>query len=99
MSSQLVSDIKQAIREALSARHVPRYVFEVQDIPYTYAAFKAVSDTRVNGKKVEIAVKQIVSGRIIQVSGTVGNPEALEEYTQFVDVEKVDRERNPRARL
>lgn len=60
---------------------------------------KAASDIRVNGKKVEIAVKQIVSGRIIQVSGTVGNPEALEEYTQFVDVEKVDRERNPRARL
>jgi acetoacetyl-CoA synthetase len=35
MSSQLVSDIKRAIREALSARHVPKYVFEVQDIPYT----------------------------------------------------------------
>jgi len=35
MSSQLVSDIKRAIREALSARHVPKYVFEVQDTPYT----------------------------------------------------------------
>jgi acetoacetyl-CoA synthetase len=36
LSSQLVSEVKGAIRDALSARHVPKYVFEVQDIPYTY---------------------------------------------------------------
>jgi hypothetical protein len=53
-----------------------------------------------NGKKVEIAVKQIVCGNVgIQVSGTVGNPESLEEYRQFVDVERVHNERNRAAKL
>lgn len=54
----------------------------------------------VNGKKVEIAVKQIICGIVgVQVSGTVGNPESLEEYHQFVEVEKVHSERNRGARL
>lgn len=54
----------------------------------------------VNGKKVEIAVKQIVSGNTgVQVSGTVGNPESLEEYKQFVEVERVHSERSRLARL
>jgi len=79
---------------------VPKYVFEVQDIPYTYCAWIRETDISVNGKKVEIAVKQIVSGNVgVQVSGTVGNPESLEEYRQFVEVEKVHSERNRSARL
>ena len=45
-------------------------------------------------------MKQIVSGNVgVQVSGTVGNPESLEEYRQFVEVEKVDGERSTMARL
>jgi hypothetical protein len=53
-----------------------------------------------NGKKVEIAVKQIVSGNVkMQVSGTVGNPESLEEYRQFVEVEKVHKERYRGAKI
>ena len=35
LTSELTKQIKLAIREALSARHVPKYVFQVQDIPYT----------------------------------------------------------------
>jgi acetoacetyl-CoA synthetase len=35
LTPQLTAQIKGAIKEALSARHVPKYVFEVQDIPYT----------------------------------------------------------------
>ena len=58
-----------------------------------------LAEMRVNGKKVEIAVKQIVSGRIVQVSGTVGNPESLQEYKQFVEVEKVEREKILKAKL
>jgi hypothetical protein len=57
-------------------------------------------DSRLNGKKVEIAVKQIVSGNVkMQVSGTVGNPESLEEYRQFVEVEKVHKERYRGAKI
>jgi acetoacetyl-CoA synthetase len=40
-------------------------------------------------KKVELPVKQIVSGRIIKASGTLANPESLEFYYQFAKVEDV----------
>jgi acetoacetyl-CoA synthetase len=40
-------------------------------------------------KKVELPVKQIVSGRIIKPSGTLANPESLKFYEQFAKVEEV----------
>jgi len=52
----LVNRIRAAIRAALSPRHVPAHIFEVDEIPYT-----------VNGKKIEIAVKQIVGPLSSQV--------------------------------
>ena len=32
-TQKLVTDVKNAIRKGLSARHVPKYVFETPDIP------------------------------------------------------------------
>ncbi len=61
--------IRDAIREGLSPRHVPKFVFEVAEIPYT-----------VNGKKVEIAVKKVTSGGDVRLSSTVRNPGCLREY-------------------
>ncbi|KAI0062826.1 acetoacetate-CoA ligase [Artomyces pyxidatus] len=69
--------IREAIRGALSARHVPAYIFQVETIPYT-----------VNGKKIEIAVKQIVSGSKVKPSGTVANPESLDLYYKYQEIEK-----------
>ncbi|KAI9449439.1 hypothetical protein BJY52DRAFT_249132 [Lactarius psammicola] len=59
--------IRTAIMSALSSRHVPAYIFEVKELPYT-----------VNDKKVEIAVKKVVSGMRVVPSATVANPESLE---------------------
>ncbi|PWY88319.1 acetoacetyl-CoA synthase [Aspergillus heteromorphus CBS 117.55] len=77
-SPDLVQRVRTAIRKALSARHVPRFVFETPAIPVT-----------VNGKKVELPVKQIVSGKRIKPSGTLLNPESLEFYYQFAEVENL----------
>ncbi|CAI4214376.1 unnamed protein product [Parascedosporium putredinis] len=66
----LAADIKQAIRKDLSPRHVPAYVFETPEIP-----------TTVNMKKVELPVKQIVSGQKITPSGTLANPGAWPSIT------------------
>jgi len=57
------------IREKLSPRHVPAVVLPVSDIPHT-----------VNGKKVEIAVKRIISGQAYTPSGTLANPECLKQF-------------------
>ncbi|CAG8493099.1 1411_t:CDS:2 [Diversispora eburnea] len=66
----LVARVKKRIREQLSPRHVPAVILPIEDIPYT-----------VNGKKVEIAVKHIISGNTFAPStGTLANPESLELY-------------------
>ncbi|KAJ5692516.1 acetoacetyl-CoA synthase [Penicillium macrosclerotiorum] len=78
LESQLVTRVKDAIRKALSARHVPKYIFETPAIPVT-----------VNMKKVELPVKQIISGKKIKASGTLLNPESLNFYYKFAEVEKL----------
>ncbi|KAF7793995.1 hypothetical protein EIP86_005121 [Pleurotus ostreatoroseus] len=78
LTDSLVSRIRETIRESLSARHVPAYIFQVEDIPYT-----------INGKKIEIAVKQIVSGSMLKPSGTVANPESLQLYYKYRHLEQL----------
>ena len=43
----------------------------------------------VNNKKIEIAVKQIVSGSNLKPSGTVANPESLQLYYKFRHLERL----------
>ncbi|KAK5123043.1 hypothetical protein LTR16_003892 [Cryomyces antarcticus] len=81
----LVADVKEAIGRELSKRHVPKWVFETPAIP-----------TTVNLKKVELPVKQIVSGKVIKPSGTLLNPESLDYYYQFAKVEELDQ---PKSKL
>ncbi|KAF5013805.1 hypothetical protein FDECE_223 [Fusarium decemcellulare] len=69
--------LQDAIRVGLSPRHVPKYVFQVPDIPHT-----------VNGKKIEILVKKIISGEKPKISPTVANPECLDFYKQFISIEE-----------
>ncbi|KAK7055263.1 AMP-binding domain-containing protein [Favolaschia claudopus] len=75
LEDSLVAEIKTTIRNALSPRHVPAFVLEVADIPYT-----------VNGKRIEQAVKQIVSKSGMKPSGTVANPDSLKLYYKFQDL-------------
>ncbi|KAF4473036.1 acetoacetate- ligase [Fusarium albosuccineum] len=78
--------LRSAIRSGLSARHVPRFVLPVKEIPMT-----------VNGKKVETLVKEtICTGEFPKrVSSTVVNPRCLEDFRQYYYIE----ETAPRARL
>jgi acetoacetyl-CoA synthetase len=43
----------------------------------------------INGKKVELPVKQIVSGNRVKPSGTLANPQSLEYYYQFAEDENL----------
>lgn len=71
--------LRDAIRSKLSPRHVPKYVFQTQKIPYT-----------VNGKKMEVLVKKIVSGKDAKISPTIANPESIEDFRKFVRIEDVN---------
>jgi acetoacetyl-CoA synthetase len=64
--------IKAEIGKRLSLRHVPGIVVEGGGVPITG-----------NGKKVEIAVKQIVSGKAGKVGKSVVNQEVLDWYHEW----------------
>ncbi|KAG0637848.1 hypothetical protein HOY80DRAFT_224926 [Tuber brumale] len=72
LTPQLVGTVKSTIRRELSARHVPAIINATPEIPVT-----------TNGKKVEVAVKQIVSGINVGVSASVANVESLEWFRRW----------------
>uniref|UniRef100_A0A8C9YL50 Acetoacetyl-CoA synthetase n=1 Tax=Sander lucioperca TaxID=283035 RepID=A0A8C9YL50_SANLU len=73
---ELVSKIKGAIRKALSARHVPALLLQTRDIPYT-----------ISGKKVEVAVKQVIAGREVAQRGAFSNPDSLDLYKNIPELQ------------
>ncbi|EXJ92021.1 acetoacetate-CoA ligase [Capronia epimyces CBS 606.96] len=75
---ELAKQIKDVVRQKRSARHVPKYIFQTPAIP-----------TTVNLKKAEIPVKQIISGASIQNSGAIANPQSLQFYYQFAEMENM----------
>ncbi|RSL87766.1 hypothetical protein CEP52_015422 [Fusarium oligoseptatum] len=72
--------IKHKIHENLSKRHVPKYVFYVDDIPYSNV-----------GKKLEIIVKKIINGQKAE-STVVANPDSLLIYYKYFDIETASKE-------
>jgi acetoacetyl-CoA synthetase len=68
-SDELVNRIKISIREQLSPRHVPAVLLPITDIPYT-----------ISGKKVEIAVRNIIEGEEVKNVGALSNPNCLDLY-------------------
>ncbi|KAI9149337.1 Acetoacetyl-CoA synthetase [Paramyrothecium foliicola] len=81
----LVKQVKDTIARELTKRHVPKYIFEVPEIPVT-----------VNLKKVELPVKHIISGKNIKPSGTLLNPQSLQFFYQFQKIEDLV---EPQAKL
>ena len=66
LTEHLASTIRQTIRKNASPRHVPAKILQVADIPRT-----------INGKVVEISVRQTVHGEAIHNIDSIANPEAL----------------------
>lgn len=75
LDDKLIAAIKQTIRTDCSPRHVPAKILTVADIPYT-----------INGKKVEIAVKNIIAGQAVTNRDALANPEALELFRDLPEL-------------
>ncbi|PJZ47233.1 acetoacetate--CoA ligase [Leptospira brenneri] len=69
LDESLIKKIKEKIKTETSPRHVPSLVLSVPEIPYT-----------VNGKKVEIAVKQTVAGLEVKNKNALANPNSLDFF-------------------
>ncbi|MCA1959648.1 MAG: acetoacetate--CoA ligase [Desulfomonile sp.] len=72
LTEELKNKIKKNIRENTSPRHVPAFILPVKEVPVT-----------LNGKKVEIAVRNVLEGKPVTNKDALANPQALD---QFVDI-------------
>jgi acetoacetyl-CoA synthetase len=69
LNEDLVNTLRQRIRVNTTPRHVPAEIIQVPAIPYTRS-----------GKKVELAVTQILRGEEPKNLTAMANPECLEAY-------------------
>jgi acetoacetyl-CoA synthetase len=77
LDDDLKGRIKQSIRENTSPRHVPNEIFAVPDIPKT-----------LNGKKLEVPVKKILSGIPPEQAASkdsLSNPESLDRFAELAE--------------
>ena len=75
LTKEITTKIKQVLRQTYSPRHIPDDIIAVDDIPYT-----------ISGKKMEMPVKNILSGRTpgkAASTGAVRNPASLEFFKAF----------------
>ncbi|KAK2172904.1 hypothetical protein NP493_920g00005 [Ridgeia piscesae] len=75
-SNEIVRTVKSSIRQQLSARHIPAIVLPTNEIPYTH-----------NGKKVEVAVKKVISGEEVKVRGAYANPNCIDLYANIPELQ------------
>ncbi|HMX58869.1 MAG TPA: acetoacetate--CoA ligase, partial [Leptospiraceae bacterium] len=75
LTEDLKKQISQKIRDSVSPRHVPAYIFQVPDIPYTR-----------NLKKVELAVKRVIQDEPVTNRDALVNPECLEFYKNIPEL-------------
>ena len=75
LTSRMKEEIIIHIKTQCSPRHIPYKIIQIQDIPYT-----------INGKKVELAVKNIIEGNVIKNNEALANPEVLEQYKNLEDL-------------
>ncbi len=74
-SSELNQKIQKKIRLSCSPRHVPWIILPIDDIPYT-----------VNGKKVEISVRNIINGLDVTNKDALSNPASLEQFRNIPEL-------------
>ena len=72
ITKDLEEKIKAQIRKSTTPRHVPKYIFQVSDIPYT-----------ISGKKVEKAVLHATLGKSVKNKDALINPDSLKEFSSL----------------
>jgi acetoacetyl-CoA synthetase len=75
LTDHLIERIKTTIRKNCTPRHVPAKVLAVEDIPYT-----------ISGKKVELAVSNVIHGLEVKNKDALANPEALDCYVDLSEL-------------
>ncbi len=69
LTDELVRRLKQALRTEASPRHVPDVILAAPELPRTRS-----------NKLVELAVTDVINGRVVRNRGSIANPEALDWF-------------------
>ena len=69
LDDTFVKKLRTAIAEGATKRHVPKHIRQVSAIPHT-----------ISGKKVEMAVRQMIQGEDVLNRDALANPQALDEF-------------------
>ncbi|MCE9600156.1 MAG: acetoacetate--CoA ligase [Spirochaetia bacterium] len=77
LTDDLKSEISKKIKDTISPRHVPAFIFQTPDVPYTR-----------NLKKVELAVKRTVQNEPVTNRDALINPECLEYFKNIPELQK-----------
>ncbi|MBL8020604.1 MAG: acetoacetate--CoA ligase [Leptospirales bacterium] len=77
LSEDIKKQISKKIRDTISPRHVPAFIFQTPDVPYTR-----------NLKKVELAVKRTVQNEPVTNRDALVNPECLEYFKNIPELQK-----------
>jgi acetoacetyl-CoA synthetase len=75
-NEDLIQKLRNTIRNNASPRHIPAKIIPVADIPYT-----------INGKKVELAVRNVIHGKPVLNKEALANPESLELYKDIKELQ------------
>ena len=75
LDDDLALRLRDTIRIKASPKHVPAKILEVPDIPRT-----------INGKIVEIAVRDVLHGRQVKNIDALANPQALDHFRDRVEL-------------
>ena len=76
LDDALAETIRESVRSYATPRHVPSKILQVDEIPYT-----------INGKKVEMAVGDLINGRAVKNEGSIANPQALDQFRELMPLD------------
>jgi acetoacetyl-CoA synthetase len=77
LTDELKNKIKKNIRVNTTPRHVPALILSVSEIPCT-----------LNGKKVEMAVRNVIEGKPVTNKDALANPEALDQFAGIKELKE-----------
>ena len=75
LNDELQQKIRHTIRQNTTPRHVPAKIIAVSEIPKT-----------ISGKIVEVAVRDVIHGKIVANTDALANPEALKLYANLPEL-------------
>jgi len=75
INDDLINSINNKIKKELTPRHLPKMIFQINEVPVT-----------LNGKKVELAVLKTIKGEDVKNKAALANPDSLKQFENLKNI-------------